>query len=448
MNYINIFLILCIVLVVLFIIYEIFKYSIAKYSVIYILTQFNKGNFILIDKNDNQILKVINDSMKPIPVVQILNENNFYYKLYTSGEVGIGESYMNEDWKSNNLTDFLNLLCLNMNNSSIPDLNPNNIFNTSITYDKKNIKHHYDVGNDFYLKFLVDDLSAYSCGFWFPNTRTLNEAQYNKVNTICKKMNTKPGKKILDIGCGWGKIANYVANKTSCTVTGITISDEQAKFGNENYSINNVTIINMDYRLLNEKFDYIYSIGMFEHVRFENYDTFFQTIKRCLNPNGRLVLHTIISYDMGSTKCKENSTFITKHIFPGGQIPNNDWIIASARRNGLNTVHFEGFGGQHYAKTLSTWKENMIQEKNYILEHYGKELFLKYEYYFTICESAFNTGILGIGHYVIVNDDILSTNNSFNYNLNTNLTPTLNVNDVISFGFGNQEQYQEQYQSN
>jgi cyclopropane-fatty-acyl-phospholipid synthase len=417
MNNSNIFLIVCILVIVIFLICELLKNSIEKYSVNYILGNFTKGNLLFVDTNNKEIFKLINDNTKSIPVIIIINENNFYNSVYSNAEVGLGESYMNGDWKSRNLIDmieFLNVLCINMNSKYIPKSNIINIFNQNIDWDKKNIKHHYDVGNDFYLKFLIDDLSAYSCGFWFNETDTLNDAQYNKVNTIIKKMNAKPGKKILDIGCGWGKIANYVATKTGCSVTGITISDEQAKFGNQSYDKNKVKIINIDYRFLNEKFDYIYSIGMFEHVRFENYDSFFQTIKRCLNPNGRLVLHTIISFDVTSTSALENGSFVTKHIFPGGQIPNNDWIISSARNNGLNTIHFEGFGGQHYAKTLKKWRENMMLEKQYILKNYGNELLAKYEYYFAICEAAFNTGSMGIGHYIIVNNDMLSTDDSYN----------------------------------
>ena len=175
--------------------------------------------------------------------------------------------------------------------------------------------------------------------------------------------------------------------------------------------------INLDYRLLNTQFDYIYSIGMLEHVRYENYDSFFQMIKRCLHKDGRFVLHTIIDFDEGNKKAKKDGRFVTKHIFPGGQIPHNDWILDKVRNNGLNVIHFEGFGGQHYARTLKKWREYMIESKAYILEKYGIELFLKYEYYFAICEAGFDTGSLGIGHYIIVSDDILTTSKSTYHNM-------------------------------
>ena len=413
----NIIIIVFIVIITICIIYNFLKVPIARMFVFYILNGLNKGNFTLIDSHDNEIIRIENDSKKYMPIIKIINEDNFFTKIFALGEVGLGESYMNGDWVSNDLSGFMNSMALNMNNTRIPDVSIGKIFNTDLDYDKSNIAHHYDVGNDFYMKFLKDDLSAYTCGFWFNTTDTLNDAQYNKINTIIKKMNPEENKKILDIGCGWGKIANYVANKTKCKVSGITISDEQVSYANQTFNKDNVQIKNIDYRLVNEKFDYIYSIGMFEHVRYENYDSFFQMIKRCLNQDGRFVLHTIITFDETNKKAKKEGHFLTKHIFPGGQIPCNDWILDKVRNNGLNIIHFEGFGGQHYARTLKKWREYMIESKAYILEKYGIELFLKYEYYFAACEAGFNTGSMGIGHYIIVSDDILTTSKSTYHNL-------------------------------
>lgn len=422
--------IMIIILLLLYVAYVQFKPYIEKNMILNTLENFNNGNLILFDENHKQSLTVINDKNKTIPRVHVYDDNSFFSNVLYKSDLGLGECYMRGEWYTDNLVEFLNTLALNMNNSSIPSFSYYNFFSHDTSYDKKNIQHHYDVGNDFYLKFLTDDLSAYSCGIWLNENDTLNDAQYNKVNTIIYKMSPvflldkqfnnseqESNKKILDIGCGWGKIANYVSQKTNCHVTGITISNEQVKYALDNYDPNRVLIKNMDYRLLNQKFDYIYSIGMFEHVRYENYDTFFQTIKRCLNPNGRFALHTIISLNKSDPKYVRES-FISKHIFPGGQIPTNDWITDAILRNGLNTVHFEGFGGQHYAKTLKIWRENMLKEKDYIIMHYGEELFKKYEFYFAICEAGFNAGFLAIGHYVIVNNDIVSLNNSFNYALN------------------------------
>jgi len=413
----NIIIFVFILIITICVIYNFLKVPIARMFFFYILNGLDKGNFMFVDSHNNEIIRIENDSNKDMPIMKIINEYNFFTKIFSSGEVGLGESYMNGDWISNDLSGFMNSMALNMKNTRIPDVSIGKIFNTDLDYDKSNILHHYDVGNDFYMKFLKDDLSAYTCGFWFNRTDTLNDAQYNKINIIIKKMNPEENKRILDVGCGWGKIANYVANKTKCKVSGITISDEQVLYANQTFNKNNVEIKNMDYRLVNEKFDYIYSIGMFEHVRYENYDSFFQMIKRCLNQDGRFVLHTIITFDETNKKANKEGYFVTKHIFPGGQIPCNDWILEKVRNNGLNIIHFEGFGGQHYARTLKKWREYMIESKAYILEKYGIELFLKYEYYFASCEAAFNTGSMGIGHYIIVSDDILTTSKSTYHNM-------------------------------
>lgn len=407
---------ICICVVLFMIFYSLSKIYLTKPIVIYMLSTFKEGNFVLVDSlSGEELVRVINQPAEPVPIVKINNQKNFFSSIYEKCELGLGESYMRGEWESNNLVEFLNTLCLNQSNSNIPSISLQLVSSKSQDYDKSNIVHHYDVGNDFYLQFLRDDLNAYSCGFWFKPTDTLNDAQYNKVNTVIKKLNAQPGSSILDIGCGWGKIAQYVSLQTKCKVTGITISNEQEKYANSTYNPSQVVVIDMDYRNISGTFDYIYSIGMFEHVRYENYDTFFQVIKKCLKPGGRMVLHTIITFDKSNPVCKAGDNFVTTHIFPGGQIPQSDWVINKARSNGLNVVHFEGFGGQHYARTLKTWRENMWGEKDYIRTKYPEELMLKYDYYFAICEAGFNTGILGIGHYIIVNEPILSISNSFGY---------------------------------
>ena len=416
MDWLTILLWICIAVVLFFIFYNVSKIYIPKPIILYMLSTFKKGNFIIQDANSNILVKVINEPENPnIPIIKVINQDNFFSGVYEKSELGLGESYMRGEWtcSSNDLIQFLNFMCLNQTNKNIPKISLVTISSSSQDYDKSNIVHHYDVGNDFYLQFLTDDLNAYSCGFWFSPTDTLNTAQYNKVNTIIKKLQAKPNSSILDIGCGWGKIAEYVSKITNSKVTGITVSDEQEKYANQTYNPEQVVIINMDYRKISGQFDYIYSIGMFEHVRYENYDAFFSIIKKTLRPGGRFVLHTIITFEESSKVSKAGDNFVTTHIFPGGQIPQNDWVLNKAKSNGLNVIHFEGFGGQHYARTLKAWRANMLAQKDWIRTKYPEELIRKYDYYFAICEAGFNTGILGIGHYIIVQEPILTLTNSY-----------------------------------
>jgi hypothetical protein len=171
MKLIFILLLICIFVVLFFIFADLSKSIYAKTIIIFGLSKFDKGNFIIIDKNNNELIKVINQPSNPIPIVKVLNQSEFFNSVYNKSELGLGESYMNGYWVSNDLIGFLNTLCLNQSNPNVPKVSLKSILSSSQEYDKSNIKHHYDVGNDFYLQFLRDDLNAYSCGFWFKSTR-------------------------------------------------------------------------------------------------------------------------------------------------------------------------------------------------------------------------------------------------------------------------------------
>jgi cyclopropane-fatty-acyl-phospholipid synthase len=413
--FIHIF-ILLILIICLYVLYKFSEPYIAKFICIFIFNKFDKGNLTIIGENGNELFSYHNNDSLPHAKIFLKDENNFFHSLYLYGERGLGESYVRGEWSSDDIVSALNSIVMNRYNPYLLKTKLNSSYNKeNLVSDKNNIASHYDNEIKFIDDFLYDDLKAYTCGLWFNENDTLNDAQYNKVNTIIKKLNiTEPNKKLLDIGCGWGKIAEFVANTTNCHVTGITISEEQVKYANKNYNPEKTKILNLDYRMINEKYDSIYSIGCLEHVRYENYDELFKSVKRCLKPGGRFVFHTIICFEEND-KLYNPDHFMYKYIFPGCQIPNNDWILDKSLKNDLKIVHFEGFGGQHYAKTLKSWREKILENKDVLIKKYGEEMFLKYEYYLASCETCFNLGMVGIGHYVLTNDTILTTNNSFNY---------------------------------
>jgi cyclopropane-fatty-acyl-phospholipid synthase len=338
--------------------------------------------------------------------VLILDHKDFVDSLWSKGEVGLGESYSRGSWSCNRLYDFLKVL--NKNQNKLQSYRNRMSYNTqSSKEDKKSISQHYDVGNDFYNTFLTDSFKTYSCAIWSQpfEKESLDAAQQRKIDIIIRKLNLKPDAQILDIGCGWGKIADYVSKKTGANVTGITLSENQLDYA-KTLSNENLKFLLKDYRNLpeNVKYDGIYSIGMLEHVRGQNFDLFFNKIHNILQPGGKFVLHTIIS---GREKMDQKNAldcYVTTHIFPNGQIPHLNWIEKAVRNNKMQMQHVEYFGGQHYAETLKVWKQQMISKSDKILEMgYNKDLLRSYEYYFTICEAAFRIGDLHVAHIIIVN---------------------------------------------
>jgi cyclopropane-fatty-acyl-phospholipid synthase len=435
------------IVLLLYIVYDLAKPYIAEKSIMMLIKNFNKSNFVVVDNdcsdrkcsdrpedqdyiagNKNTIIyRCVKNPEQPVPGLIIRDKKRFFEAVYSKLECGLGESYVAGDWDSDNLMQLMVNLSLNLANiNNISYFDPATATATEhsknqIESDKQNILHHYDVGNDFYKLFLTDPLMAYSCGIWEPTTKTLDQAQFNKVNIIIKKLNAKKGSRILDIGCGWGKIAEYVAARTNGHVTGITISDKQAEIK----STKNVTIELLDYRNLCRQYDCIYSIGMFEHVRAENYDLFFQTIKRCLVPGGRFVLHTIIGYNYcQADKESTMESFVLRHIFPGGQIPAPEWIVWAIQRAGLKIIHAEFWGGQHYARTLKEWRDRLLASKDYVVHNFDIKLLRTYDYYMASCYAQFTTGSLGIGHFVVTNEELVSTKNSFVYPGNCGLKNT------------------------
>jgi cyclopropane-fatty-acyl-phospholipid synthase len=209
---------------------------------------------------------------------------------------------------------------------------------------------HYDLGNDLYTRML-DPLMNYSCGYW-QDADSLEQAQIDKLDLICRKLNLKPGEHLLDVGCGWGSLARYAAEEYGVRVTGVTISREQQKLAQENCKHLAVEIRLCDYRSLTGKFDKIASVGMFEHVGKLNYRTYFDTIYNLLADDGLMLLHTIGSYRTHNT----TDPWINEYIFPNGQLPSASRITSSIEPN-LVIRDWHDFGPD-YDKTIMAWWHN------------------------------------------------------------------------------------------
>jgi cyclopropane-fatty-acyl-phospholipid synthase len=242
-------------------------------------------------------------------------------------------------------------------------------------------KEHYDLGNDLF-SLMLDPYMQYSCGYWKEAT-TLEQAQEAKLKMICDKLQLKPGLRLLDIGCGWGGLSEYAAKYYGVSVVGVTISAEQQKMAQERCKDLDVTILLKDYRDLNDQFDRIVSVGMFEHVGPKNYQTYFDVVKRNIKPDGLFLLHTI-----GSNKSDLSvDPWIDKYIFPNGCLPS---IKQIAQTTELLFVMEDWHNiGADYDRTLMAWLERFLQAWPSLADKYSDRFERMFTYYLNACAGAF-----------------------------------------------------------
>jgi cyclopropane-fatty-acyl-phospholipid synthase len=361
---------------------------------------FKKNGFILIDANGNQFIIGTPASEQPIKV-KILDKK-LHYKLLFHPDLYLGEAYTDGQLiiENGTLTDFLDLALMNIGRSEFNIISYLiNKFRGSYRYltnfnfikkSKMNVSHHYDISDDLYDLFL-DPKRQYSCAYFKNDDDSLETAQNNKIQHIIKKLNIKPNQKILDIGCGWGSLAMDIAKSAQCEVTGITLSENQfnycVKKAKELNLENQLTFKLMDYRELNEKFDRIVSVGMFEHVGRKFYNKFFKQIDNLLDKDGVSLIHTIGSVNPP----RDPHPWITKYIFPGGYTPSLSEVTTPVEKAGLIVSDIEVLR-LHYAHTLRHWKENCIKNKEKIISMFDEKFFRMWEFYLAGCEMAFKWG--------------------------------------------------------
>ena len=362
--------------------------------------RFKTDGFLLIDAYSKKYIIGSPKNKNPI-TLKILNKK-LHYKLLFRPDLYFGEAYSDGDIVIENgtLTDFLDLALMNIGRKEINffsqfinKLSGSYRYLTNFNFIKKskmNVAHHYDLSDELYDLFL-DPKKQYSCAYFKNENDTLEDAQNNKIQHIIKKLNIQPNQKILDIGCGWGSLAIDIAKSANCEVTGITLSEKQfgycVKKAKELNMENQVRYKLIDYRELNEKFDRIVSIGMFEHVGRKFYKTFFKQIEKLLNQDGVSLIHTIGSVNPP----RDPHPWITKYIFPGGYTPSLSELTTPIEKAGLIISDIEVLK-LHYSHTLRHWKENCIKNKTPIIEMFDERFFRMWEFYLTGCEIAFRWG--------------------------------------------------------
>lgn len=264
---------------------------------------------------------------------------------------------------------------------------------------KEDIHSHYDLGNDFY-KLWLDPSLTYSCAYFDDWHDDLATAQKNKVEHILRKLNPQPGRTFLDIGCGWGALMLQAAKEYHLDVTGITLSQEQYKLVKQRITDmgleDHATVLLEDYReLKHEPFDYITSVGMFEHVGKENLGAYFQDVAKLLKPDGSALIHGITRQQGGAT-----NAWLNKYIFPGGYIPglseNIDHIIdANLQVSDMEPLR------RHYQRTLELWDTNFNDKRNIIQQKFGYEFTRMWDVYLQAAAASFESGNIDVIQFLV-----------------------------------------------
>lgn len=316
-----------------------------------------------------------------------------YHAILTRGSVGLGESYMSGLWDCERLDHFFYRILRVEGDEHLANWAKLRLFAELIRHRIFNLQspkrafqvgeRHYDIGNDIF-EAMLDSTMSYSCAYWSKAT-TLEEAQQEKLDLICRKLDLRPGECLLDIGCGWGGLAHYAATQYGVQVVGITISKEQQKIAQARCLGLPVRIDLMDYRSLTGRYDKIVSVGMFEHVGAKNYASYFDVVSQLLAPDGLFLLHTIGNYATAAG----TDGWIDKYIFPNGKLPSSLEITKNLERRFL-IEDWHNFG-QDYDRTLLAWWKNF--EKNWpkLKERYDQSFYRMWKYYLMCCAGFFRS---------------------------------------------------------
>ena len=320
----------------------------------------------------------------------LVHNPSFYERVFYNGSLGLGESYIEGWWDCARIDELFDRGLRAALHEKIIGGKLKGLM-VSLLSRLKNFQSrrraaevahkHYDLGNDLY-KAMLDSRMIYSCGYW-RNAKTLDEAQEAKLDLICQKLQLKPGMSVLDIGCGWGGFAKYASEHYGVSVVGVTISQEQRKLAQEICKNLPIEIRLQDYRDLNQKFDHIVSIGMFEHVGYKNYKTFIQVVNNCLKNNGLFLLHTI-GRKVSTTY---TDAWIHKYIFPNSMLPSAKQI-SDAIEKFFMIEDWHSFGAD-YDKTLMSWYHNFQNNWCTLKSKYSDEFYRMWSYYLLSCAGTF-----------------------------------------------------------
>ncbi len=325
------------------------------------------------------------------PWDMIVHNEDFYARLLRLGSLGLGESYLDGWWDCQSLDDFFcHILSAGLGKRAARNwrfvwryLLASALNRQTRRRARRVAEQHYDLGNQLYQNML-DRRLVYTCARWDHASR-LDDAREAKLDFVCQKLGLQSGMHLLDIGCGWGSLAKFAAQKYGVRVTGITLSHEQLRLGREMCAQLPIELRLQDYRDLRGAFDCVASLGMFEHVGYKNYRTFFEVVHRSLSPGGLFFLSTI-----GSTRSvRLTDPWIEKYIFPNSHLPSPVQITRAIE--GLFAIENWENWGSDYDHTVMAWFENFEKNWNKLGSQYDERFYRMWKYYLMAAAASFRS---------------------------------------------------------
>jgi cyclopropane-fatty-acyl-phospholipid synthase len=320
----------------------------------------------------------------------LIHDDRMFARAFAHGTLGFGESYMDSDWDAVDLPGLLNRLLSVGLDDQLHNMRSAWLWMRARFLDLQRGhraytvgQRHYDLGNDLFTAMLGQRL-VYSCGYW-ANATDLDSAQEAKLDLICRKLKLQPGMRVLDIGCGWGEALKFAAERYGVVGVGVTISHEQAEYARQLCHHLPVEIRLQDYRTLDERFDAVFSIGMFEHVGARNYSRYFDVVRRCLDPGGLSLLHTIGTNDIPNRP----DPWIERYIFPNSQVPAMSQV-AKALESHFVVEDWHNFGAD-YAQTLLAWLANFNAAWPQLAKSYDERFRRMWLFYLSASIASFQT---------------------------------------------------------
>ncbi|HET8897826.1 MAG TPA: cyclopropane fatty acyl phospholipid synthase [Rhodanobacteraceae bacterium] len=326
----------------------------------------------------------------PRPTDIQVHDDELYARVFAHGTLGLGEAYMDGLWDAADLPGFFTRVLAARLDQQVKTL-------AALMAHLKarfiNLQHgqrafeigkaHYDTGNDLFTAMLGQRL-VYSCGYW-ASADNLDAAQAAKLDLVCRKLRLESGQRVLDIGCGWGEALKFAAEHYGVSGVGVTVSAEQAEFARRLCHGLPIEIRLQDYHDLDEKFDAVYSIGMFEHVGGKNYRSYFETVRRCLKDDGLSVLHCIGSNEAPA----QPDPWIEKYIFPNSMIPAASQVTAALEE--LFVVEDWHNFGADYDRTLMAWLRNFDAAWPRLAAQYDERFRRMWRFYLACSAASFRT---------------------------------------------------------